>query len=174
MKMVNAAFTRRLQYYRRICCVPEFSPVDCGADWRIVAVIYCNCYLFMFFEDETVVLKGGGGLVVLCRFCLLFTIWACVFYVLDFDCALILIGSTYIFVCVCWILQIYDQISTRCCVAHRLPPSDAVKRERDATDSLRESAPSVREGAVVHELRNILSAPHFKVGHKLLTINHNI
>jgi len=60
------------------------------------------------------------------------------------------------------LLTIYDQISTRCCVAHRLPPSDAVKRYRDATDSLRESAPSVREGVVVHELRNILSAPHFK------------
>jgi len=50
------------------------------------------------------------------------------------------------------LLMLYDEISTRPCVTHRLPPSDAVTRYRDAIDALRETSPDFRDGVDVQEL----------------------
>ena len=65
------------------------------------------------------------------------------------------------------VFQLYDKISTRPCVTHRLPPSHAVTRYRDAIDALRETTPDFRDGVDVQELRDILlSNSHLKVGPK--------
>lgn len=59
--------------------------------------------------------------------------------------------------------QLYNQISSRAFSSHHLVTSNAVTRYREATDALRELPSSVRDGAEVNELRDILSSPFLKV-----------
>jgi len=60
------------------------------------------------------------------------------------------------------LLTLYNQISTRGFPSHHAVTSNAVTKYREATDALLELPSSVRDGAEVNELRDILSNPFLK------------